>query len=219
MNTCLDMKPHNQKGLLITFCGLDGCGKTTMIRALQHDLECHGTNVELTKQPTDAMRQSHIFRTYMDAEDHSAYSYRSLSLMAAADRVQHCNHVVLPTLDRGKVLISDRYIYSCLANLRARGYTEDQWIYDIVSREIPKPDLAFFLDVPVDVAVQRIRARPEEHDRYIDMELQYRLKEEYKKICADNGGILLSSDSDWKETFDKVLFYVNNYMEEHNFEK
>ena len=219
MNTCLHMKPHNKNGILITFCGLDGCGKTTMIRALQHDLECHGAKVELTKQPTDTMRQSHIFRTYMDAEDHRAYSYRSLSLMAAADRVQHCNHVVLPALEQGKVLISDRYIYSCLANLRARGYTEDQWIYDIVSREIPRPDLAFFLDVPVEVAIQRIRARPEERDRYIDMELQYRLKEEYKKICADNGGILLSSDSDWKDTFNEVLFYVNNYMEEHHDEK
>ena len=196
MSTCLNMKPHDQKGFLISFCGLDGCGKTTMIRALQNYFLHNGVNVELTKQPTDAMRQTHIFRTYMDSESHLAYAYRSLSLMAVADRIQHCDRIVFPALDRGKVVISDRYIYSCLANLRARGYAEDQWIYDVVSREIPKPDLAFFLDVPVEVAIRRVRQRPEERDRYIDVGLQYRLREEYKKICEDNEGIMLMSEDD-----------------------
>ena len=132
--------------------------------------------------------------------------------MAVADRIQHCDRIVFPALDRGKVVISDRYIYSCLANLRARGYAEDQWIYDVVSREIPKPDLAFFLDVPVEVAIRRVRQRPEERDRYIDVGLQYRLREEYKKICEDNEGIMLMSEDDWEDTFDKVLFHVNKRM-------
>lgn len=213
MSTCLNLMPHNRKGVLITFCGLDGCGKTTMINMLQDYFKYYGINVALTKQPTDNMRQSHIFRTYMDAEDHSAYSYRSLSLMAAADRIQHCNHVVLPVLDQGTVLISDRYIYSCLANLRARGYTGDQWIYDVATREIPRPDLAFFLDVPVELAIQRVRKRPEERARYIDVDLQYRLRDEYKKICEDNHGILLSSDIDVKNTFDQILHHVEQYIE------
>jgi dTMP kinase len=195
--------PHNRKGVLITFCGLDGCGKTTMINMLQDYFKYYGINVALTKQPTDNMRQSHIFRTYMDAEDHSAYSYRSLSLMAAADRIQHCNHVVLPVLHQGTVLISDRYIYSCLANLRARGYKSDRWIYEIV-KDIPKPDLAFFLDVPVEVAVERVRQRPEEKNRYIDMDLQYKLREEYINICAENGGILIPSIDEPSVTFDRI---------------
>ena len=96
-------------------------------------------------------------------------------------------------MKNGKIVISDRYYYSCLANLRARGFTGDKWIYEI-AESVAKPDLAFFLDVPVETAVKRVRSRPAESDRYIDMELQYRLREEYLAICKSNGGILISTD-------------------------
>ncbi len=203
MNTCLKMPQHGKKGKLITFCGLDGCGKSTLIRLLTEKLEQDGQTVFLTKQPTNEMRQSGIFRTYMDCKDHSKYEYRALSLMAAADRIQHVNHVILPALEEGKTVISDRYFYSCLANLRARGYTEDRWIYEI-AEQIPKPDYAFFLDAPVEVAVTRVRERPAERNRYIDIELQYRLREEYRRICLENNGICLSTNCGIMETFREI---------------
>lgn len=188
----LNMRNNETTGLLITFCGLDGCGKTTMINRLVTDLR-NEYALFLTKQPTDFVRKSDIFRTYMDCPDHSAYDYRSLSLLAASDRIQHTSKVIEPEMKSGKIVISDRYYYSCLANLRARGFTGDKWIYEI-AESVAKPDLAFFLDVPVETAVKRVRSRPAESDRYIDMELQYRLREEYLAICKSNGGILISTD-------------------------
>ena len=92
----------------------------------------------------------------------------------------------------GKIVLSDRYFYSCLANLRARGFEHDKWIYEI-SESVIKPDVAFFFDVPVEEAVARVRRRPEEKNRYIDMDLQYRLRQEYLNICDANGGILIST--------------------------
>ena len=77
----LQMRPHETPGLLITFCGLDGCGKTTLIRRLTRYLEELEVPTFLTKQPTDAVRQSEIFRTYMDTPAHDAYDYRALSLV------------------------------------------------------------------------------------------------------------------------------------------
>ena len=207
----LNMKSHQTGGVLITFCGLDGCGKSTMIRKLCEKIEDHDSNILLTKQPTDIMRKSDIFRTYMDYEDHSQYEYRSLSLMAAADRVQHVNKVILPALESKKTVISDRYFYSCLANLRARGYQGDSWIYEI-SKDIVKPDLAFFLDVPVEKAVGRVRSRKAEKDRYIDMELQYRLREEYINICKENGGFLIYTDKDEDESFEEIWKYTESYL-------
>ena len=208
----LTMIPHNTEGVLITFCGLDGCGKSTMIKRLSDNMESQNLCVALTKQPTDMMRQSEIFRTYMDSENHDNFEYRALSLMAAADRIQHTNKVIRPLLNYKNVVISDRYFYSCLANLRARGYEKDTWIYD-VSRHIIKPDIAFFLDVPVEKAVARVRSREAERDRYIDMDLQYRLREEYINICKENGGILISSDKDEDESFFEILDYVKRVLE------
>lgn len=188
----LKMKPNKYAGLLITFCGLDGCGKTTMINRLHNDLN-QNNQVFITKQPTDFVRQAAVFRTYMDCPDHDAYDYRCLSLLAAGDRVQHSNKIIEPVLEKGQIVLSDRYFYSCLANLRARGYKKDKWIYE-VSKSIVKPDIAFFFDVPVNIAVSRVRSRTDEKDRYIDMELQYKLREEYINICRKNGGILISTE-------------------------
>ncbi|MGM9684346.1 MAG: dTMP kinase [Eubacteriales bacterium] len=212
MSTYLNMRPHGTRGLLITFCGLDGCGKSTMINMLREDLEFEGFDVMVTKQPTDMMRKTDIFRTYMDAEDHSRYEYRALSLMAAADRIQHVNQVILPALRAGKIVISDRYFYSCLANLRARGYEDDGWIYEI-AWNIFKPDIAFFLDVPVPVAVSRVRSRPEEKDSYIDMDLQYRLYDEYRNIALDNQGVLLSSRNVPELTYKNIKSFVRGKIQ------
>ena len=161
----LNMRQNEKKGWLITFCGLDGCGKTTMINRLTADLE-NDYAVFLTKQPTDFVRKSDIFRTYMDCPDHDAYDYRSLSLLAASDRLQHVNKVIGPALEEGKIVLSDRYFYSCLANLRARGFQRDKWIYEI-AESVTKPDAAFFFDVPVGgKARQEPRGREESVYRY-----------------------------------------------------
>lgn len=188
----LTMPPHNQKGKLITFCGLDGCGKTTMIQTLAHTLEQQNHSVFLTRQPSDFVRNTNVFRTYMDEPDHSEYAYRCLSLLAAGDRVQHVQKTILPALQEGKIVISDRYFYSCLANLIARGYGADRWIYEVAEWLI-KPDLAIFLDVPAEVAIQRVRSRPAEKDRYIDVPLQHRLREIYCSLAKENDCLLLST--------------------------
>lgn len=198
----LNMRANKTKGLLITFCGLDGCGKTTMMRRLLHELQ-QEYPVFLTKQPTDFVRQSAIFRAYMDSPDHDAYDYRSLSLLAASDRLQHVNKVVEPAMEQGQIVLSDRYFYSCLANLRARGFRQDQWIYEI-AQSVVKPDIAFFFDVPVATAVARVRQRPEEKDRYIDMALQEHLREEYLEICRMNGGVLVSTELPENESYRMV---------------
>ena len=204
MNKKLEFKQHGTEGILITFCGLDGCGKTTMINMLTEKLQSDGLEIILTKQPTSAVRKSEIFRTYMDKENHDSFDYRALSLLAASDRVQHSNKYILPLLHEGKIVISDRYFYSCLANLRARGYKNDEWIYEI-AKSIPQPDIAFFLDVDVDTALARVKSRDEERNKWIDIPLQYRLREEYLDICKSYGGILVDSGFDVKETFNAVL--------------
>ncbi len=207
----LILKENDKQGMLITFCGLDGSGKTSMITLLKEKFERMGIDYCLTKQPTKEVRTSAIFRTYMDAENHDEYDYRALSLMAASDRIQHTNKVIVPWLEEGKNVISDRYFYSCLANLRARGYTKDQWIYEI-AKDIIKPTISIFMDVPVEEAVRRVRQRPEERERYIDMELQYRLREEYLNIANDVGGLVISSQLSQEQCFQMVLDEVEEKM-------
>lgn len=188
----LKMYSNKTNGILITFCGLDGSGKTTMMKRLIADLVPYYP-LHITKQPTTTVRNSEIFRTYMDSPEHELYDYRSLSLFAASDRIQHVNKEIKPIMESEKIVLSDRYFYSCLANLRARGFTGDKWIYEI-SESIIKPDIAFFFDINVPLAISRVRSRAEEKNRYIDEKLQYRLRKEYINICKKNKGVLISTE-------------------------
>ena len=210
----LTMRKNETPGFLITFCGLDGSGKTTMMKRLIADLE-KNHDIFVTKQPTSFVRNSEIFRTYMDCPDHDAFDYRSLSLLAASDRLQHVNKVMEPEMKAGKIVLSDRYFYSCLANLRARGFEHDEWIYEIANSVI-KPDIAFFFDLPVEEAVARVRRRPEEKDRYIDMDLQYRLRKEYVDICAANMGVLIATMLPEDECYDIVKSTVKEMLKNGN---
>lgn len=211
----LNMRNNTNDGILITFCGLDGSGKSTLIKMLVEDLSKE-YDVYITKQPTDFVRSSEIFRTYMDSPDHDAYDYRSLSLLAASDRVQHVNKQIEPELMKRKIVISDRYFYSCLANLRARGYKNDKWIYEI-ARSVIKPNIAFFIDSSVETAVGRVRQREEEKDRYIDMNLQYELRDEYINICKKNNGVLVSSEIPIEESYTLIKDCVRKELE--NYER
>ena len=198
----LNMYHNNTNGKLITVCGLDGCGKTTMMKRIISDLEKEN-DIFITKQPTNSVRESKIFRTYMDSPNHEEFYYRSLSLLAASDRIQHVSKIIKPELEKGNIVVSDRYFYSCLANLRARGFKKDKWIYE-VAESIIKPDIAFFFDVPVETAVARVRQREDEKDRYIDMDLQHKLRQEYIDICKSNGGVLISTTQSEEDTYKQV---------------
>jgi dTMP kinase len=123
--------------------------------------------------------------------------------------------VIEPAMQAGKVVLSDRYFYSCLANLRARGFTDDRWIYEI-AESIVKPDIAFFFDVPVETAVRRVRSREAEKDRYIDMELQNRLREEYQRICRKNDGVLISTENSEEQCYTVIKKIVERTLKNEN---
>ena len=77
MNTCLNMKPHDKTGLLITFCGLDGCGKTTMINALWDYLN--------QKMDTDGRKNyENLFWTPLESRQAGRCDEKSLKLLYVA---------------------------------------------------------------------------------------------------------------------------------------
>jgi dTMP kinase len=176
-----------------------------------HMLKERLTNLNLlfyiTRQPTDIVRKSEMFRTFVDTPNHDSFDFRALSLFTASDRLQHCQKVVLPALENQNIVISDRYYYSCLANHRAKGYAEDQWIYEIASY-IPEPDFSFFLDVNAETSIQRTRQRESEKNRWIDVNLQYKLREEYINISKSCRGILVNTEKDPHIAFDQIWNYI-----------
>jgi dTMP kinase len=149
------------RGCLIAFCGLDGSGKTTQMELARRDLEAWGVEVVMTRQPSDWYRRDETVRAYLDeGKGRGAKNIEhELALFAAADRLRHIRTVIDPAVERGAVVLTDRYVYSSYAYFAARGLQEGlPWLQEINSLA-PDPDAVFLLDVPAPVAVERVLRR------------------------------------------------------------
>ena len=147
-------------GTLIAFCGLDGAGKTTQIRRLAGRLR-HSHRVHCTRQPTERFRADPVMRAFIEGRMTGRDAVEVLpeiALLAAADRFRHVRTEVMPRLRRGEVVISDRWVYTSHAYAGPRGLTDGDWIHSL-NRYLPAPHLTIYLDVPPEVALERIRAR------------------------------------------------------------
>ena len=141
-------------GVLVVFEGIDGAGKTTQATLLASRLRAAGVRVVSTKEPTSGvhgarLRASAATGRLAPAEELAAFE---------ADRREHVALVIAPSLAEGAVVLVDRYYFSTAAYQGARGFDPD----DIMARNetfAPQPDLLVLLDIPLRVAMQRIRAR------------------------------------------------------------
>ncbi|WP_330241366.1 phosphoribosyltransferase family protein [Streptomyces sp. NBC_00525] len=162
------MRPHTAPGLLVVVEGTDGAGKTTLVNGLSAELRAAGHQVFDTFQPTPSARATEVFRGFAERGGDDPTIHRALYLVTLGDRLYHARATILPRLEAGETVLCDRYIYTTVANALARGQHFDGWFQDTVAL-LPQPDLALLVHSPVDVAVSRIRQRPEERDRPIDV--------------------------------------------------
>lgn len=105
------------QGIFISFEGVDGAGKTTQVNRLRDELEAMGREVVVTREPGGtplggAVRKLLLHGVPGESAD---IAPRAEALLFAADRAQHVAQVVRPALERGAVVITDRYLDSSLA--------------------------------------------------------------------------------------------------------
>jgi dTMP kinase len=155
----------NYPGILICIEGIDGSGKSTLAQELKKELEKKHT-VTLTKEP-GATEFGQCIRKITQNKD-IPLSPKAEYLLFTADRADHIDTVVRPALQKGHVVISDRMIDSSVAY---QGYgrgtsieminTINKWTLDDVW-----PTVTLFVDVPLEVAIERITKRAEKQTRY-----------------------------------------------------
>ena len=201
----LQLQKINKLGKLIVFEGTDGAGKTTLITMTQSYLsERYGEeNVIVVKQPTELARKTRLFQKMMYSAEKKDINYRAVQLLTLSDRVQHNTEVIVPALQQGKIVICDRYIYTSVANMLARGFTHESWFFH-ACREIVAPDVAFLAYIQPKSAIERIKSRPEERERFLDEELLKRVAENFLKYSRKWGLHVVKTDRDASLAFIEV---------------
>jgi dTMP kinase len=140
------------KGKLIVFEGIDGAGLTTQSQMLEKYLKEKKYEVVLTKEPTNNLIGG-IIRAALKKE--WLTSNRTLQLLFSADRAHHLEKEIIPALNKGKIVISDRYFISTIAYGMIE--LEKNWLKAINSKFL-LPDIIFIIDIPVEVSIERIKA-------------------------------------------------------------
>jgi dTMP kinase len=173
------------KGVFICVEGLDGCGKTTQTRLLVERLEKKGFPAVYTAEPSHGVIGKFVRKHYLHGKERGSRVIEAL--LFAADRIEHIENYVKPCLSKGKIVVSDRYLYSSLAYQGASGLDLD-WIRSINLHAI-EADLELFIDVDPKTVVDRFKRKKSVME---DLETQRKVREVYLKFV--NNGALVKID-------------------------
>ena len=148
------------RGRFVTFEGGEGCGKSTQVKRLVEHLRSKGVEVVLTREP-GGTRLAELIRGLLKDEREDPPCDRSELLLFLAARAQLVRNVIVPALDSGKWVLSDRFSDSTFAYQGyGRGLPLDSLrLMNCFACEGLKPDLTLLLDVRPDVAAARMRRR------------------------------------------------------------
>lgn len=151
----------------------------------------------------------------MYCSKHEEINYRAVQLLTLSDRVQHNHEVIVPALKGGKIIICDRYLYTSIANMLARGYRNETWFFD-ACKEIIKPDIVFLAYVEPELAIRRIRSRPEECNRHLNEELLYNVANEFLLMREQEDFRVLDTSQSAEAAFEQAKNELEKYFEGKN---
>jgi dTMP kinase len=194
-----------KKGVFICIEGLDASGKTTHAHRLVRNLRRKGFDAFYTTEPSRG-EIGRFIRTYILQRKRRVPSVVE-ALLFAVDRVDHVEKEIKPMLEKGKIVVSDRYVYSTLAYQGAAGL-DIKWIEEI-NRLALSPDLAIYIDVPPEVVVKRIRRKKSVMER---LGTQRRVREVYMKFVENGKLVPVDGNRRKDEVAKDILTVVLNFL-------
>ncbi len=161
-------EPARSPGVLIAVEGLDGSGKSTQVRLLRRWLELEGRKVFFTEWNSSVL----VKKATRKGKKRKLLTSTTFCLIHCTDFADRYEQQVHPLLRAGYIVLCDRYVYTAFARDTVRGCSR-QWVRNLYNFAV-KPDITFFFQVPLEVALGRILdSRPElkYHEAGLDLGL------------------------------------------------
>ena len=188
-------QPHEYRGKLIIVEGIDGSGKSTQLMLAMRYLQAKGYRPFFTEWNSADL----VKAVTKKGKKKRSLTPMTFSLLHATDFAHRLVHNILPPLKAGMIVLADRYVYTAFARDVARG-CDPTWVRKVYGFA-PRPDLAFYFHVPIDVSVNRLlsgRAKIKDYEAGMDLNLapdvlssfrmfQGRILEQYQQIAQEYG--------------------------------
>lgn len=169
--------PHPYPGKLIIVEGIDGSGKSTQIALLHRWLLAQGQKVFFTEWNSSAL----VRRSLRRGKKKDLLTPTTFSVLHAVDFADRLTFKIIPPLKAGMTVLADRYVYTAFGRDVARG-VDNEWVRALYSFA-PKPDLAMYFRVPIEVSLQRIlsgRTKLKYHEAGMDLGLSREPAESFR---------------------------------------
>jgi len=186
------------RGFFICVEGLDGCGKTTQTKLLVRRLRRKRYDAIYTAEPSRGKIGKFIKRHCLHGEKRVSSIIEAL--LFAADRFEHVEDVIVPAIGKGKIVVSDRYVYSSLAYQGAAGL-DLGWIEKVNEHAI-HPDLAFFIDVKPEIVVKRLKPKKSVME---NLQTQQKVREVYMKFVENGELVKIDGNGSVQEVAESIL--------------
>lgn len=184
-------------GLFLTLEGGEGAGKSTLLTRLQAAFAATGREVVATREP-GGTPGADLIRALLVQGDAKRWDPLTEALLLAAARRDHIRTVIQPALDRGAVVLCDRFVDSTRAYQTGAGGLPRQVVEDLTALiEAPKPDATLLLDLPPEAGLERARGRAGGEDRFERLGLAFhaRVREAFLRLAAEDPGRFLVLDA------------------------
>ena len=191
------------EGKFIVLEGIDGCGKTTQINELSKWLPKSGlikknTTLIKTREPGGSSLGREIREMILNTNKSNPPSILTELLLYSADRAEHISKIILPALERGNWVISDRFSGSTLAY---QGFGREinidiiKKLENIVCQNI-SPDLTFFLDISPEESIFRRKNKIADRIESEGLEFLKKVNNGFKLIALENNWEIIQASKD-----------------------
>ena len=176
----------SNKGLFISFEGVDGCGKSTQVKLLRDKIGSEGRKVELVREP-GGLKISEEIRKILLNPDNSAMNFETEALLMTASRAQLTEEVIRPLLLQGFFVLADRFADSTLA-YQGGGRKLDIDILKKINNFATKnlvPDITFLINIKPEDAMLRSGVSSPDRIEGAGIDLQRDVQKTYIRLAKE----------------------------------
>lgn len=201
-------------GLFVSFEGGDGVGKSTQIKILEESLQASKQDVVVTREPGGSLGAEEI-RTLLVTGNPDRWSALTEALLMYASRADHLEKTIMPALQRGAVVLCDRFSDSSMAYqgiAGALGREKVKQLHDIVVGDM-MPDVTFVLSLSGGAGLARSKARADEEQRFENkgVDFQTRVYDAFEEIADINPErcVIINADQDKNSVAHDIQSIIN----------